>query len=61
MAFRYLDGVNGSARSIAGILNDAGNVLGMMPHPERAIETAHGNTDGRRLFEGLLETVAQTA
>ena len=50
--------VNGSARGIAGILNDAGNVLGMMPHPERVIEAAHGNSDGRRLFEGLLETVA---
>jgi phosphoribosylformylglycinamidine synthase len=58
VAFRYLDEVNGSARSIAGILNDAGNVLGMMPHPERAVEAAHGNTDGRRLFEGFLETVA---
>ena len=58
VAFRYLDEVNGSARSIAGILNDSGNVLGMMPHPERALEKAHGNTDGRRLFEGLLETVA---
>jgi phosphoribosylformylglycinamidine synthase len=58
VAFRYLDEVNGSARRIAGILNDAGNVLGMMPHPERALERAHGNTDGRRLFEGLLETVA---
>ena len=58
VAFRYQDEVNGSARGIAGILNDAGNVLGMMPHPERALEDAHGNTDGRRLFEGLLETVA---
>ncbi|QIL02077.1 phosphoribosylformylglycinamidine synthase subunit PurQ [Sphingomonas sinipercae] len=58
VAFRYAEPVNGSARNIAGILNDAGNVLGMMPHPERAIEAAHGNTDGRRLFEGLLETVA---
>jgi phosphoribosylformylglycinamidine synthase I len=58
VAFRYQEEVNGSARGIAGILNDAGNVLGMMPHPERALETAHGNTDGRRLFEGLLETVA---
>lgn len=57
VAFRYAEEVNGSARSIAGILNDAGNVLGMMPHPERAIEGAHGSTDGRRLFEGLLETV----
>ena len=58
VAFRYAEEVNGSARQIAGILNDAGNVLGMMPHPERAIETAHGNVDGRRLFEGLLEAVA---
>ena len=58
VAFRYTGEVNGSARSIAGILNDAGNVLGMMPHPERALEAAHGNTDGRRLFEGLLEAVS---
>jgi phosphoribosylformylglycinamidine synthase len=58
VAFRYLDSVNGSARNIAGILNDAGNVLGLMPHPERVVEPAHGGTDGRRLFEGLLETVA---
>ena len=57
VAFRYLDQVNGSARNIAGILNDAGNVLGLMPHPERVVEPAHGGTDGRRLFEGLLETV----
>jgi phosphoribosylformylglycinamidine synthase len=58
VAFRYTGEVNGSARSIAGILNDSGNVLGMMPHPERALEPAHGGTDGRRLFEGLLEAVA---
>jgi phosphoribosylformylglycinamidine synthase len=58
VAFRYQEQVNGSARDIAGILNDTGNVLGMMPHPERMIEAAHGGTDGRRLFEGLLETVA---
>jgi phosphoribosylformylglycinamidine synthase len=58
VAFRYTEEVNGSSRNIAGILNNAGNVLGMMPHPERALEPAHGNTDGRRLFEGLLETVA---
>ena len=58
VAFRYQEEVNGSARGIAGILNDAGNVLGLMPHPERAIEPAHGCTDGRCLFEGLLETVA---
>jgi phosphoribosylformylglycinamidine synthase len=58
VVFRYAEEVNGSARRIAGIVNDAGNVLGMMPHPERAIEPAHGSADGRRLFEGLLETVA---
>ncbi len=58
VAFRYAEPVNGSARSIAGILNDSGNVLGLMPHPERALEPAHGCTDGRRLFEGLLEAVA---
>ncbi|ATY31737.1 phosphoribosylformylglycinamidine synthase subunit PurQ [Sphingomonas psychrotolerans] len=58
IAFRYAEDVNGSARNIAGLLNPAGNVLGMMPHPERRIEAAHGGTDGRRLFEGLLEAVA---
>jgi phosphoribosylformylglycinamidine synthase len=58
VAFRYTDEVNGSANRIAGLLNDAGNVIGMMPHPERAFEAAHGNQDGRRLFEGLLEAVA---
>jgi phosphoribosylformylglycinamidine synthase len=58
VAFRYLDDCNGSARRIAGILNDSGNVLGLMPHPERVVEPAHGGMDGRRLFEGLLEMVA---
>ena len=53
VAFRYAEPVNGSARAIAGILNDAGNVLGMMPHPERLIEDAQGGTDGRRLFEAV--------
>ena len=57
VVFRYGERVNGSARNIAGILNDSGNVLGMMPHPERAFEKAHGNTDGRRMFEGLLQSV----
>jgi phosphoribosylformylglycinamidine synthase len=58
VAFRYADPCNGAARDIAGIINDAGNVLGMMPHPERAVEPAHGRTDGLRLFQGLLEAVA---
>jgi phosphoribosylformylglycinamidine synthase I len=54
VAFRYAGACNGSARDIAGIVNERGNVLGMMPHPERAVEPAHGRQDGRRLFEGLL-------
>ncbi|WP_333571748.1 phosphoribosylformylglycinamidine synthase subunit PurQ [Sphingomonas sp.] len=58
VAFRYGRNINGSARGIAGVMNAAGNVLGMMPHPERKIEAAHGGTDGRRLFEGLLAAVA---
>jgi phosphoribosylformylglycinamidine synthase len=57
IAFRYSGECNGSARDIAGIVSEAGNVLGMMPHPERMAEPAHGRTDGRRLFEGLLEAV----
>ena len=58
VAFRYLDAVNGSQRNIAGILNSAGNVLGMMPHPERAIEADHGGTDGRALFESAVNALA---
>jgi phosphoribosylformylglycinamidine synthase len=55
VAFRYVDNVNGSSRSIAGILNEAGNVLGMMPHPERAIEKAQGGIAGRALFESAIK------
>jgi len=58
VAFRYAEQVNGSARDIAGVLNPAGNVLGMMPHPERAIEQAHGGTDGRALFEAAIKSLA---
>ena len=54
VAFRYAESVNGSARDIAGVLNAAGNVLGMMPHPERMIEAAQGGTDGRALFESAV-------
>lgn len=54
VAFRYACTVNGSANDIAGIVNERGNVLGLMPHPERAAESAHGNEDGRRLFESLV-------
>ncbi|SIN59616.1 phosphoribosylformylglycinamidine synthase subunit I [Parasphingorhabdus marina DSM 22363] len=54
VVFRYAENINGSARNIAGITNAEGNILGMMPHPERAMDSKHGGTDGRRLFEALL-------
>lgn len=54
VAFRYKEELNGSARNIAGITNDAGNVLGMMPHPERAIEKTHGGIAGIKMFESLV-------
>ena len=57
VAFRYLDNPNGSARDIAGILDAKGNVLGMMPHPERLIEDTQGGADGRGLFESLLNAL----
>jgi len=49
---------NGSQRNIAGIVNAEGNVLGMMPHPERALETALGSVDGIPLFQSILESLA---
>ena len=58
VAFRYAENCNGSRRDIAGVLNAAGNVLGMMPHPERAVDTAHGGTDGLALFENALRSLA---
>ena len=61
VAFRYAEPVNGSQRQIAGVLNTAGNVLGMMPHPERMIEPAQGGSDGRVLFESVLRAVGVTA
>ena len=58
VAFRYVENCNGSQRDIAGVLNKAGNVLGMMPHPERAVDAAHGGTDGAALFEGAMNALA---
>ena len=49
---------NGSMRDIAGIVNGAGNVLGLMPHPERAVDALLGSTDGLPLFESILQRVA---
>jgi phosphoribosylformylglycinamidine synthase len=56
VVFRYAEGTNpnGSLNDIAGIVNDAGNVIGMMPHPENMIEPLHGNTDCKPLFDGLM-------
>ena len=59
VAFRYAEEVNGSQRRIAGVLNETGNVLGMMPHPERAIEPELGGTDGRALFESAVRGLAE--
>lgn len=58
VAFRYAEPVNGSADDIAGILSGNRRVLGMMPHPERAIDPAQGGTDGARLFAALLSETA---
>ena len=57
VAFRYAEGTNpnGSVNDIAGVLNCEKNVLGLMPHPENLIESAHGGIDGRALFSGLLQ------
>jgi phosphoribosylformylglycinamidine synthase I len=54
VVFRYLDNPNGSARDIAGIVSAQGNVLGMMPHPDRAFETELGSTDGALFFQSVL-------
>jgi phosphoribosylformylglycinamidine synthase I len=59
IAFRYGEAVNGSARHIAGVLNPSGTVLGMMPHPERAIEAAHGGSAGRELFASAVRGLVQ--
>jgi len=54
VAFRYAEEVKGSARQSPGVPMASGNVLGMMPHPERMIEQAQGGTDGRALFESVV-------
>ncbi|WP_425145628.1 phosphoribosylformylglycinamidine synthase subunit PurQ [Deinococcus sp.] len=59
VVFRYLDNPNGSLNDIAGIISERGNVLGMMPHPERAIEALLGSEDGRGLFESLKGVLVQ--
>jgi len=54
VVFRYLDNPNGSARGVAGIVNKRGNVLGLMPHPDRAFEAELGSADGAILFQSAL-------
>ncbi|MDB5431052.1 MAG: purQ [Caulobacter sp.] len=54
VVFRYQDNPNGSARAIAGIVSDKGNVLGLMPHPDRAFEADLGSADGALLFQSVL-------
>jgi phosphoribosylformylglycinamidine synthase len=63
VVFRYAEGTNpnGSLNDIAGIINEAGNVLGMMPHPEDLTEAAHGGTDGLPLFESIASTFMERA
>ncbi|MHB0951984.1 MAG: phosphoribosylformylglycinamidine synthase subunit PurQ [Allorhizobium sp.] len=60
VVFRYADGTNpnGSINDIAGVINQRGNVLGMMPHPENLIEAAHGGNDGRGIFASALDVIA---
>lgn len=67
VVFRYVDergangwdaNPNGSMNDIAGVINEAGNVLGLMPHPDRAMDRMVGSADGRPIFEGLVETSA---
>lgn len=57
VAFRYVGNPNGSARDIAGVLSENGRVMGMMPHPERAIGDHEGGTDGLGVFESLIGAI----
>jgi phosphoribosylformylglycinamidine synthase I len=61
VAFRYLDNPNGSLRDIAGILSEKRNVLGMMPHPERASDPLMGSTDGLAILASLVESLARAS
>ena len=57
VAFRYRENPNGSINDIAGIFNEKRNVLGMMPHPEDAVEELHGSTDGKFLFDSVVQAL----
>lgn len=60
IVFKYKDNVNGSLEQIAGIVNEKGNVLGMMPNPERAVEGLIGSEDGLKLFKSILRNWRET-
>lgn len=60
IVFKYKDNVNGALENIAGIINEKGNVLGMMPYPERAVESLLGNEDGIKLFKSILRNWRET-
>jgi phosphoribosylformylglycinamidine synthase len=58
---RYVDNPNGSLRDIAGICNERRNVMGLMPHPEDAVESLLGSSDGRVLFESMVHSLVAAA
>ncbi|CAM3132747.1 phosphoribosylformylglycinamidine synthase subunit PurQ [Leuconostoc rapi] len=57
IVFRYVNNPNGSVHDIAGIMNERGNIFGMMPHPERAIDEVTGNIDGQNFFKSILSSI----
>jgi phosphoribosylformylglycinamidine synthase I len=60
IVFRYVENPNGSVSDIAGIVNEQGNVLGMMPHPERAVDELLGGADGLKVFQSILKHWRET-
>ncbi|PGV86431.1 phosphoribosylformylglycinamidine synthase subunit PurQ [Bacillus thuringiensis] len=60
IAFRYVENPNGSVSDIAGIVNEKGNVLGMMPHPERAVDKLLGGAEGLKVFQSILKQWRET-
>ncbi|MCP8969832.1 phosphoribosylformylglycinamidine synthase subunit PurQ [Ectobacillus ponti] len=60
IAFRYVENPNGSLNDIAGVTNERGNVLGMMPHPERAVDELLGGADGLKVFQSILKHWRET-
>lgn len=59
IVFEYQENINGSVSNIAGIVNERGNVLGMMPHPERAMDILFGGTDGIALFQSMINEIGE--